>query len=65
MPAFRIVRTYFETPRYHRTIVPYSPLEQALEYCRGPESFSFTATSPAARRRSRRVGPWFDAIRPL
>jgi hypothetical protein len=35
-------------------------LEQAQEHCSDPETDSNTATSSAARRRTKRIGPWFD-----
>jgi hypothetical protein len=35
-------------------------LEEAQAHCNNPETSSETATSAAARRRTRERGPWFD-----
>ena len=57
---YRIVRFYFHRPGYSRTIARGLTLEQAQAHCSSPETSSSTATGPAARARTRRVGPWFD-----
>lgn len=55
---YRIVRHYLNHPR--RVVRRGLTLEQAQEHCRDPESSSKTATGAAARRVTRRMGPWFD-----
>lgn len=56
--TYKIVRHY----RYGRprTIKTGLTLEQAREHCRNPETSSSTCLTAAARRRTRRLGPWFD-----
>lgn len=58
--TYRVVRFYFNRPGYRRTIVPRCTLAAAQAHCSDPETSSSTATSPAARARTRRMGPWFD-----
>jgi hypothetical protein len=72
--AYKIVRFYMEPHRntspscsakstcgpLSRIIKRGLTLEQAQSHCRSPESSSRTATSAAARRRTRTYGPWFD-----
>lgn len=57
-----IKRNYFERPGYHRTIERGLFLEEAQAHCRDPETSSRTATSKAARRRTREIGEWFDSF---
>ncbi len=57
---FRIVRHYYNGPTYHRTIKAGLTLEQAQAHCKDPETSSSTASSSAAKARTRRMGPWFD-----
>lgn len=35
-------------------------LAQARKHCTNPETSSRTATSAAAKARTRKLGPWFD-----
>lgn len=58
--CYRIVRHYFERPGYRRTIASGMTLREARAHCADPETSSSTATSPAARRRTRTIGAWFD-----
>ena len=55
---YKIVRAYFRGGK--RTIETGLTLEDAQAHCRDPETSSKTATSSAARRRTRIMGPWFD-----
>ena len=56
---YKIVRMYYEGyPR--RTIRRGLTLAQAQEHCRNPETSSRTATSYSARKRTERLGAWFD-----
>jgi len=55
---YKIVRMYFKGGR--RTIATGLTLEEAQRHCQDPETSSRTATSSAARARTRRMGPWFD-----
>ena len=60
---YDVVRFYFDRPGYARTIKSRVTLEEAQRHCNDPETSSSTATSPAARARTRRVGKWFDGYR--
>jgi hypothetical protein len=62
MALYNVVRFYFSHPSGIRRRVVKSGvyLEEAQKHCNDPETSSKTATSPAARARTRRVGPWFD-----
>ena len=54
---YRVVRYYSKGGR--RTIIDCCTLEEAQRHCSDPETSSQTATSAAARRITRRNGPWF------
>lgn len=56
--TYRIVRHYFRNG--HRTIATGLSLKWAQAHCQNPETSSNTATSGAAKARTRRHGPWFD-----
>lgn len=60
--AYNLVRFYFSHPSgiRRRRIRQRVTLTEAQNYCSDPETSSSTATSAAARRRTRRVGAWFD-----
>ena len=58
MPKYKIVRFYFRGGR--RTINAGLTLKQAQDHCNDPQTSSDTATSSTARRRTERMGPWFD-----
>lgn len=55
---YSVIRFYFRNGR--RVIERGLTLEQAQAHCSNPETSSSTATSKAARARTRRLGPWFD-----
>lgn len=55
---YKIVRHYFHGGK--RTIRTGLTLEEAQAHCHNPETSSSTATSAAAKRRTRQRGPWFD-----
>lgn len=56
--VYRVVRFYFRGGR--RTIIQRCTLAEAQAHCGLAETSSRTATSAAARRRTRLMGPWFD-----
>jgi hypothetical protein len=56
--TYRIVRCYLDGKC--RVIRRGLTFEQAKAHCRNPETSSRTATSTAARRRTKARGPWFD-----
>lgn len=56
--SYRIVRHYERGGR--RTIERGLSLDEAQAHCSNPETSSRTATGGAARRVTRRNGPWFD-----
>ena len=60
--AYNIIRFYFDHPSgtSRRRIRQRVTLTEARAHCNDPETSSSTATSAEARRRTRRVGAWFD-----
>lgn len=58
--TFKIVRNYFRTYK-KRTIKRGLSLAEAQAHCHSPETSSNTCTSAEGKRRTRRVGPWFDS----
>jgi hypothetical protein len=60
--AYNLVRFYRDRPAgiVRRRIRQRVTLTEARAHCNDPETSSSTATSSAARRRTRRVGDWFD-----
>ena len=57
---YKIVRMYQDANKPSRTIMTGLTLEEAQAHCQDPETSWKTATSAAARRVTRRNGPWFD-----
>lgn len=57
---YKIIRRYFNSNVSPRTIKTGLTLEEAQAHCQDPETSSRTATSAAAKRRTARLGPWFD-----
>jgi len=57
---YDVIRFYFDRPGQHRRILTRVTLEEAQRHCADPETSSSTATSAAAKARTRRMGPWFD-----
>jgi hypothetical protein len=57
---YKVVRFYFDRPGYRRTIETRLTLKEAQDHCSDPETSSSTATSKAAKARTRRMGKWFD-----
>jgi hypothetical protein len=57
---YRIVRMYRCAGIRRRIIARNLTLEEARAHCSDPETSSRTATSRAARRRTRQLGDWFD-----
>ena len=56
---YRIIRFYSgDTPS--RTIERGLTLEEAQAHCHDPETSSRTCTSAVGRRRTARLGAWFD-----
>lgn len=60
MKTFKIVRMYQDSRCANETLVKGLTLEQAQAHCNDPETSWKTATSDAARERTRQCGPWFD-----
>ena len=61
MTTYRIVRFYKDAGRAHpRTITRGLTLEEARAHCSDPETSSSTATTPEAKARTAKLGPWFD-----
>jgi hypothetical protein len=58
--SYHIVRMYRDHPGKRRIIRRGLTLEEARAHCNDPETSSSTATSSAARKRTRDLGPWFD-----
>jgi hypothetical protein len=55
---YKIVRFYFSNGC--RTIKKGLTLEQAQKHCNDPETSSSTCTTSVGRRRTKRLGRWFD-----
>lgn len=60
MSMYKIVRMYRDADIRRRTIKRGLTLEEAQEHCRDPETSSSTCTKYAGRKRTERLGPWFD-----
>lgn len=58
--SYKIIRMYFNTDIPNRTIARGLTLEQAQAHCNNPETSSRTCTKAAGKRRTKRLGPWFD-----
>jgi hypothetical protein len=56
---YKIARFYQNGSR-RRTIKTGLTLAEAQAHCKDPETSSRTATSAAAKRRTKIQGPWFD-----
>ena len=56
---YKIIRHFFKDSS-KRTIKSGLTLQEAQAHCKDPETSSRTATSAAARKRTRERGPWFD-----
>lgn len=59
--TYRIVRMYQNRMVGRRTITTGLTLEHAQARCSNPETSSRTATSMAAKNRTKHRGPWFDS----
>jgi len=58
---YKIVRMYFRNRGSgNRVIARGLTLEEAQAHCSDPETSSRTATSAAAKQRTKTLGPWFD-----
>lgn len=55
---YAVVRFYFRGGR--RTLATGLTLAQAQAHCGDPETSSSTATKYVGRKRTERLGPWFD-----
>lgn len=60
MTTYKIVRFFQDSQRDKVTVKRGLTLAEAQTHCDDPETSSRTATSPAAARRTREAGPWFD-----
>lgn len=56
--VWRVIR-FYQAGR-SRTIARGLTLAEAKAHCNDPETSSYTATSRAARARTKRLGAWFD-----
>ena len=59
MATYKIVRMYKEG-HPSRTIKTGLTLEEAQEHCSDPETSSSTCTKSECKKRTRRMGEWFD-----
>ena len=57
---YKIVRSYFKKPGYHRTIKSGLTLEEAQAHCQDKETSSSTCTNATGKRRTKQHGKWFD-----
>jgi hypothetical protein len=58
MSTYKVMRLFFKGRR--RTLIARCTLAEAQAHCSSPEASSRTATSSAARARTRKQGAWFD-----
>ncbi len=58
--TYRIVRLYKDADIRRRVIARGLTLEEARAHCSDPETSSSTATTPEAKARTAKLGPWFD-----
>ncbi len=58
--SYRVVRFYRDHPLRRRIIRRGLTLAQAQAHCSDPETSSSTCVRPENRRRTRRLGAWFD-----
>jgi len=61
MATYRIVRMYMHGGSRAVSGLSGLTLDEARAHCSNPETSSRTATSAAAKHRTRQRGPWFDA----
>ena len=59
---YKILRHYYKGG--HRILKRGLSLEEAQVHCSDPESKSKTATSPQAKKVTKRSGPWYDKYDP-
>lgn len=57
---YKIVRFYRDRTRRQRVIKRGLTLEEAQKHCSDPETSSSTAVGWHARKRTERLGAWFD-----
>lgn len=60
MASYRIVRMYKDHYPNRRIIARGLSLEQAQEWCKDPETSSSTCKKHHNRKRTERIGAWFD-----
>ena len=58
--TYRIVRLYKDAVTRRRVIARGLTLKEAQAHCSDPETSSSTATTPEAKARTAKLGPWFD-----
>lgn len=61
--TYKIIRFYFNNSK-RRVIRSGLTLKEAQEHCCDPETSSRTAVSAVAKRRTKRLGSWFDGFSP-
>ena len=59
MTTYKVVRFYKDRER-GRALLHHVTLEEAQKHCHDPETSSETCTKSINRRRTRRLGAWFD-----
>lgn len=57
--TYNVKRMFFNSSR-RPTIYKGLTLQEAQEHCKSPEASHKTASSAAAKARTRKYGPWFD-----
>lgn len=60
MATYKIVRLYKDAGIRSRVIARGLTLEEAQAHCRDPETSSSTCTKYHNRKRTERLGEWFD-----
>lgn len=57
---YKVIRHYQRPGAPNRTVRSGLTLEEAQAHCSDPETSSSTCQRPENRRRTRKLGPWFD-----
>ena len=60
--SFKIIRFFFDENGSKRTIKKGLTEEEAIAHCNDPETSSSTCTNSAGKRRTKRLGEWFDGF---
>lgn len=60
MATYKIIRFFQDPNKNNQTIERGLSLEEAQAHCKDPETSSRTCTTPIAKLRTKKYGPWFE-----